>query len=358
MCERRPPFAARIALLAAALVVAARAGATQATTRGPASTATSATTAAASTGELAEVRSRIAALRERSQATRDTLESMRATERQDSVEVHDIVVRFPAAGLDAGALEQLGLGVAEARAALRARFGDAAAPLLAGERWVVTPLAGWRLARGVDLQFLQAGQPVGRVSLQFPLRAGDVRDAALDRAGARLVGGLPALQAFSGGVHLAPDPDAAPRARLLLVGSRSSVARRCGAGALGACRTIFDDRARDAWHEPADSMPPGSDAVPGMVRQSLVQHAIEVGGGAAVARLQRPDAGTGPDSADVVALLARAAGVTGDSLLAGWLASLGAASASRAEPPVSGLAMTVLWCGVMVGVAMGRRARP
>jgi len=301
----------------------------------------------------AEMSQRIHAMQDSLQATRARYDARRARATlplNDSIVTDGVTVLFHAAlaARDRAAVRQ---GIADARSLLDTRFGAGAAKLVEGTVWSIMSVAQFD-GRAPTAGFVEGRVPRERSRVAgMPLRAEDVEDVVLQRAAHRLLDRAPVVAAFTAGTYDFNEQDRPLYiAQKMLALSASSVARRCAAGAIGACRTILDSHAADQWFAATDTVPPNGRAIPPGVKASVLGVALELGGTRVIDALARPQA-----SDDAVAILADAAGVTPDSLLHSWTTQLQAAATETAAPPFPLAATAAFWCGIFLLAATRRR---
>lgn len=299
----------------------------------------------------------IAALRDSIKVTQALLNERAnrlALTADDSLTADGVTVLFPRAALTASDEEAVRAGLAQAKRDLNARYGAGAERLLDGDFWNVR-VAGQRDGR-YDVASLQAGRRNavgGGRAIALPVKPEAVKVFALARAGTRLLERDPKLSAFaSGSFTFASDEPALHVARFRLAVSNSSVARRCADGVLRACRLVLNPNESDRWFAPGDSVRGNGRPIPKAVHGSLVTVAMELGGARAMNAL-----GESHDLDEPVAILAKAAGITPDSLLVAWDSRLRTASVSRARPALSFAASAVAWWGIFLLAATRRRPR-
>lgn len=296
-------------------------------------------------------------------------------------------------GIDLGSADSVRVveGVTRGLARLRAGAGAALPTLLDTAAWSLDVRR--RGPFGSSDLYLRDGHTNWRHTVQHPIQPASVEAGLLTRAGDRLVERTEQLRDRMGWFALRPE--AAPWGEVArrLATSWSAAGRACAAGALASCRLVLERyRPKEAvtrYFEPRDyrdvvvsGATGGTDSLfyaskarcvagadsacarivhdvapadpfGGAVRGTLVAHAIELGGDAAVARLveRRPaDAGL-----EAIALLAAAAGVTEDALIASWHRRTFAAlePASGAGLPL--ILSTVAWSGLFFVASRRRR---
>lgn len=306
-----------------------------------------------------------------------------------SVAVEGLRISYFAADVSADDSAAFVEGLRAGVASLRSRFGDAGAGLAAGASWYVTRSEG-RLETRLILE--RADELTNRTFIDLPVRAAQVEEAVLGHAGDRLTRITPGLRAYAG--YSAFQTSRVHRAEIArrLATSWASVGRHCATGALDACAatlapfdptlgvsryfdvtdyraavvssrlppltdSLFADQRRQCLRDGSDSACAALvhrvdlvDPFNPFVRGSLLTHALDRGGDGAVARiLARRDA-------PPLDLLAEAAGLTVDSLLASWHRDTFAAlEAERPGVDWPLLASSVAWAGLLLTGAMRRR---
>lgn len=305
----------------------------------------------------ADVTQRIAQMQDSIRATQVRLESARnrhTLAADDSIIADGVTVQFPSLAISEQDRAALRAGIAAGRRSLAKEYGEAASQLVDGDRWSVM---FWTERNGrYETASLLAGPDMSSIQRQYvrmPLKADAIAAFVRDRAGHRLAVRDSIIAAFiGGGFTLEPQERAFYMARRHLVTSRSSVARRCADGALGACRTIFDARASDRWFAPEDSVRGDGRPFPRWVNGTVVQVALEMGGPRAIERLASP-----APAEDAISRLAAAAGTTPDSLLIAWSGKLQEGTDQNASPSLPLAASAAFWCGLFLLAATRRRPR-
>lgn len=303
----------------------------------------------------------------------------------------ELSVSFAAGDLSARDSAAIARGLANANETLRARFGEAGVALTVNARWTVDSY-GESERRVLDwVGFQRAEDWQNRQDMRKPIDPALVAGMVIARAGERLVSRTRALNQYNGWAALQPDDRLYAEVGRRLSTSWAGAARRCAAGAIGACATVlapFDADAEPTRYfdasdfryvvasarlpalsdssyfaarrqciDGADSVcaaiigrVPMIDPLNASVRGTLLAHAIELGGTDALVRAAA-QADTPPMEA-----LARIAGVSTDSLVASWHARVYAAlDEERATTDPSLLLSSVAWGGLLLLVATRRR---
>ena len=305
----------------------------------------------------AELSQRVAALQDSIRATQARLRAARDRHTlaiDDSIAIEGVTVRFPLRALSERDRSAIRNGIADGRRTLVADHGEAAARLVDGDAWSIVL---WSQRNGryeaAALVAGDAGPNAQRSIVSMPLHAADIASFVQGRAGQRLAARDSVITAFIGsGLTLEPQGRAFYMAMRHLATSRSSVARRCADGAIGACRTIFDARAAGEWFGPDDSTPNDGRPFPRWIHGTVVQVALEIGGSRTLEQLSSP-----APADDAVSRLAAAAGTTPDSLLMAWSAKLREGTEQNATPSLPLAASAAFWCGIFLLAATRRRPR-
>lgn len=301
----------------------------------------------------------------------------------------NFTIAYAAGSLRDADTTAIGEGLRRADAQLRARFGADGAALAVGV-WSVERRAG-RRAFNNNLLLENSDGSLARQSLASPVDPREVERFVIAQAGAHLVRITPALRGYAGWAVFQHTRELDEELARRLATSWAASGRRCAAGALDACATVltpFDPSTAIAAHfEPRDyrtvvasgRLPALSDSAffvarracldgsdsscvsiihtvlapdphNEMVRGSLLAHAIELGGTAAVTRAaERADA-------EPLVALAHIAGVPADSLLASWHRRTFSAldeKRSRTELPL--LLSSIAWGGLLLLAATRRK---
>jgi hypothetical protein len=300
-------------------------------------------------------------------------------------------VRFAPAELDAADTAALARGLEAAQRVMIERFGEEwATRLMGGEVWVATSAISGPAWRWV---VLRTGDDRGAAlsHLRRPLDAEGVVRFQLRVVGERLPATVGALSAFAGSsISLYAEEQRWAEAAREMALSWASAGRRCATGVIAACEAVMTRRTagapEPAWIAPGDergavtatSVPMTADSalramrrecfrgsVPDCnrfiellpypdpfsthLRATLVMHAIEMGGRAAMDRL------VSASDRDPLALSAHVAGMTPDSLLRSWQRRT--AEALRAERgstfPIA--LASFAWCALLLAATVRRR---
>lgn len=296
--------------------------------------------------------------------------------------------RYHAEELSSRDSAALALGLERGRDLLRTRHGDAGVALIDPSPWsVATRRSGISAILVIAAERNWAGT---QGLLRSPVSSAEVENHVLGLAGDRLVSSTPALRMYAGWTALQPDRIQSEEVARRLALSWSSAGRRCAAGAIAACRVVlepFDPRAgAERYFEPRDyrdvvaagKLPALSDSgffatrrrcLDGVdsscvriiaqvqppdpfgveIRGSLLALAIRLGGRDAVARIA-----AAPND-PTIPLLARAAGVSEDSLLRTWHAETVGAVANGPADAMPVLLSTVAWGALLVLAATRRK---
>lgn len=346
MCKRRVPLrrSGLVITIAVLAIAAARVDAQRPGAQAP-------DALAALTAERAaladSVRASLARIRE--------AERRAQTVADDSTTVHGVTVLYISAVLSERERATIAAGLGRARRLLAQRYGDAVAGVLDGDRWLVN----WQVlpagGRPAYLHITPGAEARRSQPAYFtlPLDAADIERLALQRVGLLVTAMHPALRGFAqGALSLAREVDHGYMARRQLVGSGSSPARRCVEGILPACAELLDFNARSRWYDPDDRRPPGISPMGGAVRASLIVHALELGGDAAVQRLREY---SGPG--DPLPMLSAVAGTAPDEFLEGWVATLDSQSATRLGLGGPLMTTSLAWTLLLALVATRRGLR-
>lgn len=296
-------------------------------------------------------------------------------------------------GIDLGSADSARVveGVTRGLARLRAGAGAALPALLDTAAWSLD-VRRRGLFGGSDL-YVRDGRTNWRHAVAHPIQAADVEAGLLTRAGDRLVERTEQLRDRMGWFALRPDEAPWGEVARRLATSWAAAGRTCAAGALASCRLVLEryrpTEAVTRYFEPRDfrdvvasgasnatdslfyaskarclagadsacarivrEVAP-ADPFGGAVRGTLLAHAIEIGGDAALARLveRRPaDAGL-----EAIPLLAAAAGVSEDSLIASWHRRTFAALEPASGAGVPLVLSTVAWSGLLFVASRRRR---
>jgi hypothetical protein len=305
----------------------------------------------------AEVDRQIGQLRDSLKANTEQLARLRdgrVTVPDDSIIESGVTVHFPSERLSDRDRAVVREGIGAARARLDTQFGAGASKLVDGTIWRIDYEKAGAVRRPRAL--LVEGRNLGDLrtwSAPLPLGATSVSDFVYELAERQMVRRAPAVGAFAGGAFpLSLPPEAYYVAMKQLTISKSSVARRCAAGVVVACRTILDDNAKDQWYAPSDSGPRGRAPIPRGVHGSLVVTALELGGTRAIDAFGSPS-----QTGDVVAMLSDAAGIPPDSLIRTWNGRMQLAAKRSAHTSVPFAATAIFWSGLFLFAATRRRPK-
>lgn len=226
------------------------------------------------------------------------------------------------------------------------------------------------------------------------VQSDEVEAFALRKAAVTLPAVAPVLARFSGlNTSLGDNDDAFEQVAGELALSRSSAGRRCYTGDIAACRALFAEPASNAealalWFEPEDyrsivefgtrsiakddsvaqaalvrclegdnascerlvTQLPINNPHSAQVRLTLTEHALDIAPRNALAVLAATDSSASP-----VAALARAAGVSEDSLVAGWQQRAVETFEAGRPSPLLLVASTAMWGFLLLELAIRRR---
>lgn len=343
--------------------------------------------------ELAEWQQRLAEANSRMVAATDAMKAGSVKRVYDRmVREGEASVSFVAGDLSARDSVAIARGLANANETLRARFGESGVALTTGARWNVDSYSGSSRRRVLDMvSFQRVGESQTGQTMRKPIDPAVVEGMVIARAGERLVSRTRALNHHNGWAVLQPDDRLYAEVGRRLSTSWAGAARRCAAGAIGACMSVlapFDPGAEPTRYfdasdfryvvasarlpalsdssyfaarrqciDGADSVcadivgrVPMIDPLNASVRGTLLAHAIELGGRDAL------DRAAAHADAPAMEALARIAGVSADSLVASWHARVYAAlDEERATTDPSLLLSSVAWGGLLLLVATRRR---
>lgn len=283
-------------------------------------------------------------------------------------------------------------GLALGRDRLVERFGEEGPAMLDTAFWVAREAPWWLSRQGIEIRSTASGASA-QVLLPRPIDPARVARFVLQTAGAALLPGSPALEAWSPwSVSLANEEERFAEAGRELALSWASVGRRCSTGSAPACRAVLEpvpphDRLRllfdqNDWRAVVTASPlpalsdsaffshrraclAGDDAAcarivgqltppdpfSGGMRATLVMHAIDLGGRDALRRFR---ATTGQEP---LPLLATVAGVSEDSLIVSWQRRTAVALAAERRGVIP-LSLSVAgWSLLLLGGATLRRPR-
>lgn len=300
-------------------------------------------------------------------------------------------VRFAPAELDAADTAALARGLEAAQRVMIERFGEEwAARLMGDEVWVSTSAINRRARRWV---VLRTGEDRGASQslLSRPIDAEGVIRFQLRVVGERLPARVPVLSPFAGSsISLYPEQRRWAEAAREMAVSWASAGRRCATGVIAACEAVMTRRTSGApeptWLAPGDergavtatsvpmtadsalratrrgcldgSVPecqrflqrlPHPDPFSTHLRATLVMHAMELGGRAAMDRL------VSAPGADPLALSARVAGTTPDSLLRSWQRRTAEALREDRGSTFPLALSSFAWCALLLAATVRRR---
>ena len=292
--------------------------------------------------QFAEARAEVERAEERARSTPD-----------DSLTPGGATLLFRRRSVSAGDLATLTAAFRGAESLLRRDLGDAGRSLLAESRWRLSVRdVPRRFARPIlGFEPVHPGTRSVSLALSPPLDEEYLRGAILREAGARLAQRHPALNRWLAGAFEFREADATHYyAARELAASGSQRAGRCARGVVDECLVILDPTRFADWivdGEPAMRAPAGP-----LVRQSVLQFAIERGGATVIAT-----ASTAPDSTAPVPLLAQASGMTPQDFIAAWHARIAGATTAR-NRVAPGLALSAAaWMLLFAIVSTRRRPR-
>lgn len=337
---------------------------------------------------------------ERAQAEADSAgERFRRASRASVEKTDTMVIRsgpitllvIPAV-LGDGERERIEGALAAARATLRGHFGDA------GDRLFDTLPRVLRGRPGEFARFrpmmlrMNAKNDAFGMRIERPIQGEQITEALLRDAGRNLPLVAPMLAPLVGrSVSFASEAEEFEFAGRELALSASSPARRCRTGSLADCRRVLETDTSAArlerWFEPPDHRTvvalhrgavaaqdtarqaalarcvAGADTactrllhvlklrepVSGALRGTLVRHALETGAPGVLERLQEVPSG------GLIAMLARAAELPEDSLVAGWHRRIDRAAQGTDVGSAPLILTAAAWSLVLVAFSAGRK---
>ncbi|MBA3852907.1 MAG: hypothetical protein C0503_00750 [Gemmatimonas sp.] len=318
-------------------------------------------TASADAQDIRAIQDSLAAMRERVADARQQLANAEFRVRalpNDSLELSGAKVLFNSADVPPAERRRLAKAFARAERELVRDLGDDGRSLLAETRWqiIVSQRPGMFERPYVSLVPLYRRTAGASASpsavLRFPIAQGSVSYLVKRGAGERLVIRHASLNNWLGGSLYLRDPAdtyyAASR-ELALRGNGKS--RRCVRGDIAECAIILDPARRDEWYEGESEnrrMPPASHAV----RESVLHFVLERAGPSLLSTIA-----AAPDSAEPIALLAQAAGLSREELLRQWQLAISSGGTTRAQVAPRMALSSLLWIVLFGAVAVRRRPR-
>jgi hypothetical protein len=345
------------------------------------------------------LRAELYATRKASADAREALDSARAGTIAVADRTRDldgVTIRWAEGSFAQSDFDRIVDGIEAARASLDARFGDAGVQMLRGLRVEIYAPSRQRIRRP-PVRIAASTEPNAQgASFAPPVDRAEVTTYILGQVGERLRRSAPALRRYpQTHLSLGDSPHRNALAAAHLAYGNSAPGRQCLEGALGACRAILTDaegdRAKDLWYDAEDApsivrstqhyAAPQSGAAlatarkscledglaqacqdvvqilrpvypySGLVRGTFVAHAISLGGPDGLSRVIADSA----DATNPIATLARAAGMSEDSLVASWQRELRAARNRERRGTVPLTASAVIWCALMLIGASFRR---
>lgn len=321
---------------------------------------------------------------------RRRLRELRSLSGGDTVRVGPVHIAFRPADFPAAQQRAAIAGLEEAVESLDQRFGADGVALLDSALFEVQRYSN----RFFAFSMISAPGIFRWHRLGRTVQSEDVEEFALQKAAVTLPEVAPVLARFSGlNATLGDNDDAFEQVARELALSRSSAGRRCYTGDIAACRAVFAEPATDAealalWFAPEDyrsvvefgtrsiakddsvgqaalvrclegddascarlvTQLPINNPHSAQVRITLTEHALDIAPRNALAVLAATDSAASP-----LAALAHAAGVSEDSLLAGWQQrAVETLEAGRPSPLVL-VASTALWGLLLLELAIRRR---
>jgi hypothetical protein len=346
--------------------------------------------------DAAELRQRVTSAVAAARMAEDSLKALRLVTRADippdSFVAGSIMIRYDAHAVNARELDALKTGAERAHATVQAFIGDGARAVESAKPLIAESARGKLLATRRWMSLYPEGAVARNVQTNIPITAGWVAEGILDLLGTLAAPQAPdSLRSWSGGwVPVRANPESWwQRAAIDMATSNSSVTRVCYAGSIGQCASALGlTPVRDSlteWYAPEDRRvlvslwkPDTLDApaqhlwkdcidgrvvascdqlarwrvipipLAGMTRLTLLDFAVAQGGPGAYSRML----GAHGSALDV---LARTAGIPGDTLIARWRAKVLGAAPREARPRLLEVLLAVAWTIIFAALSVRRR---